>query len=337
MKAAKPNTIPSLAAMKNCIMRIIDLIHKMMRDPISMEDVSKFSKMNTLEDCKRYMQVMLDWYFDVIMSKGGRIAHNHIEDDMNLWIQTMFSKGNAFRSLLDGVAYSSEDRTMNPIIDMSVLFSIARSMYESLISFELLYVLPKSKDEQTIIYNLFMAHGLTERLKDLDADMKKRHPERVKQEEEAIAECMKELKDTELYKGMDRQLQNQIEYAFGKKYRYRFTDDGKMTFVEFDKAHDLLNLKEDMYHGMYSFESLQSHPSYLFLCQFRDAFKNEYRADRFMAKHATQCVLSYMSIMMVDYMKLKPEVQAMFDKLELPRRFAIGMYEDAMRAEQKYK
>ena len=56
-----------------------------------------------------------------------------------------------------------------------------------------------------------------------------------------------------------------------------------------------------------------------------------------MAKHATQCILSFMSIFIVDYMKLNPEVKTAYDKLEEPRRFAIGMYEDAMRGEKKFK
>ena len=56
-----------------------------------------------------------------------------------------------------------------------------------------------------------------------------------------------------------------------------------------------------------------------------------------MAKHATQCVLAFMSIYIVDYMKLVPEIKTMYDKLEEPRRFAIGMYEDAMRGEKKFK
>ena len=44
-----------------------------------------------------------------------------------------------------------------------------------------------------------------------------------------------------------------------------------------------------------------------------------------------------MSIFIIDYMKLNPEVKTMYDKLEEPRRFAIGMYEDAMRGEKKFK
>ena len=60
-------------------------------------------------------------------------------------------------------------------------------------------------------------------------------------------------------------------------------------------------------------------------------------ADRMMAQHTTQCAPSFMSIFIVDYVKLNPEVKAMYDKMEMPKRFAIGMYEDAMRCEHKFR
>lgn len=75
----------------------------------------------------------------------------------------------------------------------------------------------------------------------------------------------------------------------------------------------------------------------LSICLFRDAFKNEYRADMMMAEHATHCTLSFMSIFIVDFMKVNPELKAKFDQLDEPLRFAIGMYEDAMRGEGKFK
>ena len=93
-----------------------------------------------------------------------------------------------------------------------------------------------------------------------------------------------------------------------------------------------------MLKGTYSYFSLHGHPSYVSIFQFRDAFNNDSRADiSLMAPHATQCVLAFMSFFIVDYMKLVPEIKTMFDKFEEPRRFAIGMYEDAMRGEKKFK
>lgn len=316
---------------------LLDMIESRFGKQLTLEDVQKLIKMETIDDCKQYMKVMLDFYFDIIMSPSGRKASSYIEDDRNLWLQTMFSKGCQFVSLLDGVGYSKGISHLNPIIDFSILFTIARSAYESLIVFELLFVLPKTEEQQTIVYNLFMAHGLSERLKDLDENAKRNNPTRVQEEQNDIDNCWKTIEDTELYSELDPQTKAKIKNAFGLRYRFAFKDDNTLEVVKFENAHTLLKVKENLFDSIYSFFSLHGHPSYLSLIQFRDAFKDKYRADMDMAKHATQCVLSFMSIFIVDYMKLNSEVKAMYERLEEPRRFAIGMYEDAMRGDKKFK
>ena len=304
---------------------------------LTLEDVRKLVRMETIDDCKQYMKVMLDFYYDVIMSPSGRKASSYIEDDRNLWLQTMFSKGCQFEFLLEGVGYSKGISHLNPIIDFSILFTIARRVYESLIVFELLFVLPKTDEHQTIVYNLFMSHGLSERLKDLDEDVKRNNQARVQDEQNDIEECKKTIESTKLYKILDKQTKATRDNALmNRKYRYLFKEDNTMEFVQYEDAYKLLNVKENLFNSIYSFFSLHGHPSYLSLIQFRDAFKNDYRADIYMAKHATQCILSFMSIFIVDYMKLNPEAKTVYDKLEEPRRFAIGMYEDSMRGEKKF-
>lgn len=319
--------------------KLSDLFGAKVEKQLTIEEVQKFVRLDTIDDCKQYLTVMLDFYFDVIKSPEGRKATSPFEDERNIWLQTMFSKGCQFKSLLDGVGYSKGASHLKPIIDFSILFTIARCVYESLIAFEILFVLPKTEDKQTIVYNLFMAQGLSERLKDLDEDMRSHNPTRVQEELNDIDECRKAIEGTKLYKTLDQQTKATIDYALGngKRFRYIFKDDNTMEFIQYEKAYTLLNVKENLFNSLYSFFSLHGHPSYLSLIQFRDAFKDEYRADMDMAKHATQCVLAFMSIYIVDYMKLVPEIKTMYDKLEEPRRFAIGMYEDAMRGEKKFK
>ena len=324
---------------KEQLKKLSDLFGAKVEKQLTIEEVQKFVRLDTIDDCKQYLTVMLDFYFDVIKSPEGRKATSPFEDERNIWLQTMFSKGCQFKSLLDGVGYSKGASHLKPIIDFSILFTIARCVYESLIAFEILFVLPKTEDKQTIVYNLFMAQGLSERLKDLDEDMRSHNPTRVQEEQNDIDECRKAIEGTKLYKTLDQQTKATIDYALGngKRFRYIFKDDNTMEFIQYEKAYTLLNVKENLFNSLYSFFSLHGHPSYLSLIQFRDAFKDEYRADMDMAKHATQCVLAFMSIYIVDYMKLVPEIKTMYDKLEEPRRFAIGMYEDAMRGEQKFK
>ena len=318
---------------------LLNWVEQKTEKQLTIEEVQRFIQLDTIDDCKKYLCVMLDFYFDVIKSPEGHKATSSFEDERNIWLQTMFSKGCQFKSLLDGVGYSKGASHLKPIIDFSILFTIARCVYESLIAFEILFVLPKTEDKQTIVYNLFMAQGLSERLKDLDEDMRSHNPTRVQEELNDIDECRKAIEGTKLYKTLDQQTKATIDYALGngKRFRYIFKDDNTMEFIQYEKAYTLLNVKENLFNSLYSFFSLHGHPSYLSLIQFRDAFKDEYRADKEMAKHATQCVLSFMSIFIVDYMKLVPEIKAMYDKLEEPRRFAIGMYEDAMRGEKKFK
>ena len=324
---------------KEQLKKLSDLFGAKVEKQLTIEEVQKFVRLDTIDDCKQYLTVMLDFYYDVIKSPEGRKATSPFEDERNIWLQTMFSKGCQFKSLLDGVGYSKGASHLKPIIDFSILFTIARCVYESLIAFEILFVLPKTEDKQTIIYNLFMAQGLSERLKDLDEDMRSHNPTRVQEELNDIDECRKAIEGTKLYKTLDQQTKATIDYALGngKRFRYIFKDDNTMEFIQYEKAYTLLNVKENLFNSLYSFFSLHGHPSYLSLIQFRDAFKDEYRADMDMAKHATQCVLAFMSIYIVDYMKLVPEIKTMYDKLEEPRRFAIGMYEDAMRGEKKFK
>lgn len=323
---------------KEQLKKLSDLLKSRSEKQLTIEEVQKFIQLDTIDDCKQYLRVMLDFYFDVIKSPEGRKATSYIEDDRNIWMQTLFSEGFHFLSLLDGVGYNKGIDRLNPIVDPSVLFSVARRIYESVIAFEILFVIPDSEDKKAILYNLFMAHGLSERLKNIDEEMRSHNPERVAEEQKEIDECLREIEGTDLYSELDQQTKNIIKNAFGKKFRYIFKEDNSLEFVNYDDADKLLRIKNNKLKGTYSYFSLHGHPSYVSIFQFRDAFNNDSRADiSLMAPHATQCVLAFMSFFIVDYMKLVPEIKTMFDKFEEPRRFAIGMYEDAMRGEMKFK
>ena len=104
---------------------------------------------NTLDNCKANLKFMLDFYIDLMSRKDIQMVSTKIEDDRNLWMQTMFSKANNFLKLLDGTDYLKDGIYINAILDTSVLFTIARSMYESLIAFDILFILPKTTDQQT--------------------------------------------------------------------------------------------------------------------------------------------------------------------------------------------
>lgn len=78
-------------------MKLVQILRKSIikhNPKMTIEEVVELTKMKTIDDCKRYMKVMLDFYFDVIQAPVGRKASSVLEDDRNIWLQQMFSMGN---------------------------------------------------------------------------------------------------------------------------------------------------------------------------------------------------------------------------------------------------
>lgn len=301
-----------------------------------MEQIKEIISLNNITSCKQYMHLMLDFYFDAI--EASRECDSRMLLDANIWLQTIFTKGCAFLNLLDGINYEKPGVRLKTVLDPSLLFTIARRIYESVVDFNILYIHPQTEQQKAILYNLFMSAGLSERLKNCDENMRFKYPERIQQEEKDIQECKDAIVNSSLWASLSAKTQQIVQNAINShKFRYTFDSTNNISPVKWEDAYQLLRVKKELYESMYSFFSLHSHPSYLSLIQFRDAFAPGVRQDLQMAIHSTRCILSFMSIFIVDYITLFPKVKEKFNELELPMRFAIGMYEDAMRGENKYK
>ena len=65
---------------------------------ISMEQIKEIISLNNIASCKQYMHLMLDFYLDAI--EASRECDSRMLSDANIWLQTIFTKGCAFLSLL---------------------------------------------------------------------------------------------------------------------------------------------------------------------------------------------------------------------------------------------
>ena len=152
-----------------------------------MEQIEDIIRLRNITSCKQYMRLMLDFYFDAI--EASRECDSRMLSDANIWLQTIFTKGCAFLSLLDGINYEKPGVRLNTVLDPSLLFTIARRIYESVVDFNILYIHPQTEPQKEILYNLFMSAGLSERLKNWDENIRSKYPERAQQEEKDIQDC----------------------------------------------------------------------------------------------------------------------------------------------------
>ena len=108
---------------------LLNWVEQKTEKQLTIEEVQEFVQLDTIEDCKKYLCVMLDFFFEVFKSPEGRKAMSSLADERNIWLQTIFSKSCHFLYLLDGVGYNHGSNHLNPIIDPSILFTIARRIY----------------------------------------------------------------------------------------------------------------------------------------------------------------------------------------------------------------
>ena len=157
------------------------------------------------------MRLMLDFYFDAI--EASRECDSRMLSDANIWLQTIFTKGCAFLNLLDGINYKKPGVRLNTVLDPSLLFTIARRIYESVVDFNILYIHPQTQQQKDILYNLFMSAGLSERLKNWDEDMRAKYPERTQQEEKDIKDCKDAIESSSLWALLSAKTQQIVQNA----------------------------------------------------------------------------------------------------------------------------
>ena len=236
-----------------------------------MERLHQLAQCKTIEDSKLYLRQFMDFLFQTI--ETSKYYHAKSDADCLLLVQMLFTRVNCFYKLLDGFDYHFGNVHLNEIIDHSTLFSIVRDIYEALCTFELIFVLPQTTDEEIIAYNTFVAAGLKERQGlNIDTDAARA----VKAEELVEWEEIKNtIHNTQLYKQLAEDEKKVFDNTFNSThpiYRWHIDENGKLKKVSWEYAYKLIGLKEETFSSIYNFLSLHTHPTSLSLRQFRDSF-----------------------------------------------------------------
>lgn len=93
-------------------------------------------------------------------------------------------------------------------------------------------------------------------------------------------------------------------------------------------------MKKECIDNLYTYLCLNAHPSYPSIMQFRDAFKKKDPEFIKMAVFAAQTFIIFMSIFVVDYMRIFPNVFDIFKRLNLDKQELLIAYNDIFREEQ---
>lgn len=272
---------------------------------------------NTIEDSKECINSILKLYFKLISTSHSYAYTNQAEADCIMSMQMMFTRGCSFVQLLDGFQYSDGEIVLNRIIDPSVLYSLVRDVYESLCSFELVYILPDKEEKKELAYNMYLISGLRERQ---NYDIRTQDASELKAEElKEINDANDRIKQLGYYQHLSREDQNIIQAKIASphpRYRMLYGDDAVTHNVEWENAYRQIGIKEEVMKDMYNFLSAHAHPTAISLRQFRDSFLLNDPHFIEAACMASKTMAMLLSIYMVDFCMKFAFAKEEFDKIE---------------------
>lgn len=295
----------------------------------------RFCFPNSLQDKIGYLNFISDFYFSAIIQMKQFATEDKFYAEMSSTIQMMYTKSKLFMLVLNGFSDSDGIYNLCNITDHTVLFTIVRTAYEQLCAFELVCTIPNTDDKKTILQNAYIAAGLTQRKNLFKTDEEKRRNKEMLVEETPIIEtCKTIIHETNLYQQLSKNDKNSLDrqvFDLGH-YQLYFDENNKLTSkIGWDKIRSLCSLGTDTLNGMYDYACSMTHPSYLGLIQFREAYHSNNNNN--LIGTAVMELTAIMSVFIMDYMTKYPIVKQYYDIQSEEIKYLISKYNNMLKSQ----
>lgn len=281
----------------------------------------------TITDRIEYLSFMLDFYYDLMIALRKVGFTSPFRAQMSCSVQMMFSKGKAIQSLLNGYSHRNEEVSLISQADHTILFTLVRAALEQLFAFELVYIIPDTKEKKSIMENIYIAAGQVNRLNMFTEDALENNKLYVEKLRQEIEECKKLIHETQFYQSLTEKEKSELDKRVFMRGEFQFvlSEDGKkINHVGWDEVRNYCKLNTDALHGVYKYACSMAHPSYLGLCQFYDAYRDDEIKN--LNDTAVMQMISVMSVFIMDFIEAFPEVKHVYKDLDEETQYMIHMY-----------
>ena len=285
-------------------------------------EYTRLMRLETLKDCSDLLDVYLKLFFKVIR-KNPEESNTTAESQAELVHQMIFTKMGHLKELIKGFEYEKDGVKLNRIVNPTVIASHIRNLFETVAMFNLVFINPKTADEKTILYNLWVSAGLKFRQRFEIVVKKSESQEKLDNEKQQIEDLKTEIENTDLYKSLNEKEQNKIQSKLKEKdYKIQFKD-GKVDFLSWQQTVPVMGIKEGIMDTIYTYFSLYAHPSSVSVFQFADMFKKGDTPFLDLTTFNLNNFFFLVSIFIFDYIKLFPKVKGIFESLEQIEQIVI--------------
>lgn len=300
-------------------------------------NIEKMVMLEDLSTANEYLDLFMSFFIEVIRNHHYDSVKSHREADAHILFQMFFSKTMHFQHMLQGASFQTSNVAINRIIDPTLLFTLVRNQYECLCLFELINIIPNSESKKDFLSLIHQVSGLKYRQRFADNTTLEESIQKVELEKKEIEEDTERILSSSVYHHLDAKSQNLVRMSLkSKDYQLYFKSENEIQKLGWRNFADKFGMKNGGIDNLYTYFCLHAHPSYPSIMQFRDAFAKSKPEFINMAIFASQTFLIFLSVFLVDYMRLFPSIVEEFKKLDADTQKLLIAYNDFFR-EDKYK
>jgi len=237
--------------------------------------------------------------------------------------------------MLEGVEYKGDQFKMNSIVDPTLLFTLVRNQYECLCLFELINVIPDSDDKKSFLSLMHQISGLKYRQRFVEQATLQANIKKLRFENIEINQDVNLILSSTVFHKLNKKSQDKVrKWIKDKEYQLFFKNDEEIQKLGWKDFANKFGMKKDRVDNLYTYFCMNAHPSYPSIMQFRDAFAKDNPEFLNLALFASHTFLIFLSVFLVDYMRMFPAIVNDFKKLDEDKRMLLTAFNDIFREEK---
>lgn len=191
----------------------------------------------------------------------------------NLMFQIALCKVHSIIKLSEGMNFNYSGVNISGLTDIQSISSVFRSLFENYCFFHHLFIRNWSKDNFTLINNIWQISSLNQRRSILKGSILLKEENialKTKKEVEHIEKLKNEIKALEIY----QKNKKYIHECFSKNKWQITISGGKILYISWKEMYEnATKSKSKRYKSTYQTLSLDTHPSYLAVLHFGELYK----------------------------------------------------------------
>jgi hypothetical protein len=254
------------------------------------------------------------------------------EDDRyaRILLQMVFLKTINSKKLFQGVNFDqSESVKLQEVLDPLSISLFVRSLYETIISFSLIYN-KCALEEREIVFRLWKLAGLNYRQRFEENITLEEHKIKSKIEKEQISKLKNEIQSTQLFLRLNECNQKKIITCIKEKKYHIVFDNDEVVFHNWGTISAVVGMNPDYLKNIYTYFSLNTHPSFISAAQFKEMFDNEefYKSNSVLYANFIQL---FLAMFIADYLIYFPSQLEIFKRLKEQDQYLINSYNVMLR------